>query len=577
MNASLWKAVMVGPAALGAALLVNGLPAVAQMTTLDQIKDYTRQGAAQQQAQVTSVSEFSDVKPTDWAFLALQSLVERYGCIAGYPTNPPTFKGNRALTRYEFAAGLNACLDRINELIAAATEPLATKEELAKVQKLQEMFAAELATLRGRVDSLEARTATLEAQQFSTTTKLRGEVIFDVGGAAGSERALNSIQEAGGTARTEVQDNTFFGYRARLNFDTSFTGQDLLKTRLNMGDIPNLNTATGTNEGRLAFDSTTGGAVQIDRLFYEFPFDNRKGKVRIAALGGNLNEFYETYSPFNSSGNGAISRFGRFNQSFYRAGSVAGVGAMISYTFSPVFTLSASYLAPNGGTGGAADPDAGFLGSTSAATVLLDVKPVKNFKFGVGYARVYATGTDGSPSLVNLTNSTGTDYAADPFGAAQGTDIPTGANLINLGFQWDATPKFILSGWFGYTWSEALANAVSSTNTTRKGDTAETITAALQFGFPDPFGRKGDLGGIIVGLPPYVTSNDSGQIVRNNNQVRTVLRENNDTPIHIEGLYRFQINRNLRITPGFFVVINPEGNANNDAIWVYTVRSTFTF
>jgi hypothetical protein len=31
-------------------------------------------------SQVTSVSQFSDVQPTDWAFQALQSLVERYGC-----------------------------------------------------------------------------------------------------------------------------------------------------------------------------------------------------------------------------------------------------------------------------------------------------------------------------------------------------------------------------------------------------------------------------------------------------------------------------------------------------------------
>jgi len=46
--------------------------------------------------QVTSVSQLSDVRPTDWAFQALQSLVERYGCIAGYPDG--TYRGNRALT-----------------------------------------------------------------------------------------------------------------------------------------------------------------------------------------------------------------------------------------------------------------------------------------------------------------------------------------------------------------------------------------------------------------------------------------------------------------------------------------------
>ncbi len=87
-------------------LPLGAMPAVAQTT------DSSNQ-QSNALAQVTSVSQLSDVQPTDWAFQALQSLVERYGCIAGYPNG--TFRGNRALTRYEFAAGLNACLDRVNE------------------------------------------------------------------------------------------------------------------------------------------------------------------------------------------------------------------------------------------------------------------------------------------------------------------------------------------------------------------------------------------------------------------------------------------------------------------------------
>ena len=146
--------------------------------TLEQLNQYSSEGTAdgETQGQVTSVSQLSDVRPTDWAFQALQSLVERYGCIAGYPDG--TFRGNRAMTRYEFAAGLNACLDKVSELIRAGTGNLATKDDLAALQRLQEEFAAELATLRGRVDALEARTSELEANQFSTTTKLTGEAIF---------------------------------------------------------------------------------------------------------------------------------------------------------------------------------------------------------------------------------------------------------------------------------------------------------------------------------------------------------------------------------------------------------------
>ncbi|NEQ22124.1 MAG: S-layer homology domain-containing protein, partial [Microcoleus sp. SIO2G3] len=75
--------------------------------------------------QVTSVSQLSDVQPTDWAYEALRSLVERYGCIAGYPDG--TFRGNRAMTRYEFAAGLNACMNQIERLIAANTANFVTK------------------------------------------------------------------------------------------------------------------------------------------------------------------------------------------------------------------------------------------------------------------------------------------------------------------------------------------------------------------------------------------------------------------------------------------------------------------
>ena len=126
--------------------------------------------------QVTSVSALSDVKPTDWAFQSLQSLIERYGCVAGYPNQ--TFQGNRVLTRYEFAAGLSACTDRINELITASTADAVKKEDLIALRQLQDQFSAELSTLRSRVDGVEARQNTLEKKQFSTTTKLQGRIIL---------------------------------------------------------------------------------------------------------------------------------------------------------------------------------------------------------------------------------------------------------------------------------------------------------------------------------------------------------------------------------------------------------------
>jgi hypothetical protein len=63
--------------------------------------------------QVSTISQFADVRPGDWAHQALALLSERHGCMAGYPDG--RFGGGGAITRYEAAALLNACLDRITE------------------------------------------------------------------------------------------------------------------------------------------------------------------------------------------------------------------------------------------------------------------------------------------------------------------------------------------------------------------------------------------------------------------------------------------------------------------------------
>ena len=154
----LFQQLLVAPAALGllAPLAVVNSPAAhAADLNINDISDYA--DSVDVEEQVTSITQFSDVYPTDWAYQALASLIERYGCVAGYPNG--TFRGNRAMTRYEAAALLNACLDRITEVT----------DELRRLIK---EFEKELAIIRGRVDGLEARVGELEAPQFSTTCLL---------------------------------------------------------------------------------------------------------------------------------------------------------------------------------------------------------------------------------------------------------------------------------------------------------------------------------------------------------------------------------------------------------------------
>ena len=117
-------------AAAGELASLNGREAIndyMEQQEIDELKAWRSQN------QVTSVNQFSDIRPSDWAYQALSNLVEKYGCVAGYPNS--TYKVGQAMTRYEAAALLNACLDRVTEVT----------DEL---QRLMDEFKKELACSR---------------------------------------------------------------------------------------------------------------------------------------------------------------------------------------------------------------------------------------------------------------------------------------------------------------------------------------------------------------------------------------------------------------------------------------------
>nr|WP_157229405.1 iron uptake porin [Rivularia sp. PCC 7116] len=478
-------------------------------------------------SQVTSVSQLSDVQPTDWAFAALQSLVERYGCIAGYPNG--TYRGNRALTRYEFAAGLNACLDRVNELIATATADIVSREDLATLQRLQEEFSAELATLRGRVDALEARTAELEANQFSTTTKLQGEAAFTLAGVEGDD----------------VDAEIVFNERIRLQLVSSFTGKDKLFTRLTTGNIGNsFADEIGTNEGRFAFDGPGTNDVVLDRLHYVFPVGDKLKVTTMASLGAH--HFYADVfnSGLNAGGGatGAMSRFAERNP-IYRlgiAGSTTGVG--FSYKLADAIKIEGGYLAKNG-----SDPDekAGLFNGNYSAMGQLVFQPAKRFKFGLTYVNGYDPG-DGTFAW----GGTGTDFAnLNDTGARR-----INSNSYGVQAQLDLSSKFSIRGWGSYTDVDF-----------RGGGDAEIWNYALALVFPD-LGKKGGLGAIIAGAEPY-----AGEI-----SPRPANFEN-DTPLHVEALYKYPINDNISITPGIIWLKSPNQDEDNEDVFIGALRTTFTF
>jgi hypothetical protein len=489
--------------------------------------------------QVTSVSQLSDVKPTDWAFQALQSLVERYGCIAGYPDG--TYRGNRAMTRYEFAAGLNACLDKVRELITAGTTNLITKEDLGILQRLQEEFAAELATLRGRVDTLEARSAELEANQFSTTTKLSGQVLTYLGDAFGK-----NASEA---------NNTAFGYRVRLKLNTSFTGKDNLLVGLQATNLRRLNAATEFPQGSLSgptdetlFSATNisgDGSLKLNALQYSFPVGDK--------LLVSLNAFSSDrilsapLSPFSSPTTGSISYFGSMNPILYPTGQQTGIG--VQWKATPWLNV---------------DFSAGSESRTNDPTVGL---------FSGGYSgSVRTIFTFGALNLaLNYVHFYSPQFGADTASGSNAAKVvgagPVVGNAYLPGISYRVSPTLGLSGSVGLINARALGNG-------KKGD-ANVLDYRFSMAFYD-IGKKGNLAGIVFGMQPRLTGTSNGAIAQAIG-LPAGQRRDRDTGFHVEAFYTHLLTDNITITPGIIWLTAPNHDDRNPDVVVGVVRTTFSF
>ena len=431
--------------------------------------------------QITNVSQLRDVSPGDWAYDALRNLVENYDCLEGYPNR--TYRGDRALTRYEFAAGLNACLDSISALMVngGTLDPA----ELDQLRRLVNQFDAELTTLGTRVDNLEGRVAFLEDNQFSTTTKLVGELAFTLADAFGTDTSANTV----------LHD------RLRLQLVSSFTGDDVLYTRLTAGNIgTSFAPQLGTNEGRFAFDGNANNNVTIDRLHYYFPVGDNLKVHLMPSLGGH--HFYaNTLNPgleVGGGANGSLSRLGERNP-IYRQG-LGGAGAGLRFYLSDNVEGSVGYIAPGGNTPG---EDAGLFNGDYSAMGQLVLKPSDDIQFGLTYVHSYS-GNNATGRNFGF-GGTGTDLGnlnfGDPnvttnIGSLNAGTNPVSSNSYGVEAQWDVSPKFSLRAWGGFT--DAILHGI--------GD-AEIWNYSLVMAFPD-LGKEGNLGAIVVGTEPYAGNID---------------------------------------------------------------------
>lgn len=481
--------------------------------------------------QVSSVDQFTDVQPTDWAFQALQSLVERYGCITGYSDS--TFRGSRALTRYEFADILNSCLNHVNELMATKVADKLTQEDLITLQKLQQEFAEELTTSQGRVDTLEARTTQIEANQFSTTTKLSGQAIFAVnGGAFEGDRIVSPT----GAEITRNDPNITTLYRVVLDLDTSFHGSDRLKIRLDTGSNGSHDNAAGVLEPffgsvlDFSVKPPSDGNIGVDRLYYTF----HPTQDLTVSLGPNIRT--TDYVDRNSY---AYLSFRDFTtQAFIN-----------NFILFPI----------NGPSAGAA----------------IDWKP-KATPFSI--RAVYATADAENPSnqgqvrglstfipLLYSTNAGDRGLFGDTYqGLVEFEYAPSKILAVRLQY----SGGYVLSNHFdvfGVNFEFALSDKLAVFGRYGYGNYSNTTFGDLNpqywmagIAFRDLL-KPGSLSGIAAGQP-FIEGNIG-----------------NATQTNFEAFYNLPINDHIRVTPLIQVITNAANQDTNDTIVTGTLRTVFSF
>ncbi|WP_265265503.1 iron uptake porin [Spirulina subsalsa] len=494
-------------------------------------------------AQMNSVSQLRDVFPGDWAYQALSELMTRYNCLVGYPDG--TFRGQRSLSRYEFAAGLNACLQSIERLLGDDDRP--TQGDLEVLRRLEQEFSSELAFLGTRIDGLEARVAQLEEQQFSTTTKLFGQAIIGLQGRNNNQLDFFPVDGIADLRDPFTQPTVITN--VQLSLFTQFSPRSLLLTGLQASN----GRFRLTNDTALSYegDFNNQNQFQLSDLTYRHLFGDRLALI-VGPRGVNGVSVFRGANRVESAGFGPVSAFAQRNPIIAIGGGQGGLG--LDWQVSDRLNVQGFYsssLPNNGEFGGLLGGDFGDI--TSGVQVA--IAPSNNLDLTLNYLYNY------SP-LGSLRTGIGEDQLVP-----EGTPLNTHAFGINL--SWDATSWLNWGGWFGYTTSSIPSES----------GTVNTVNWMTFLNFPD-LGGQGNLGGIYFGQPPKITRSTLPTGFNLPNLLAGGLGTSGgsrSTTTHLEAFYRWQMTDNIALTPGVVFVLNPAQSSGSDTITIGVLRTTFSF
>jgi hypothetical protein len=528
MSSTFWQSILVSPAIFGAALLLStnaiAAPNLNGSNSPLKLQDNSPIAANEPSATESDVDTVTSntVNPGDWQYTALQGMATKYGCSTKLDDAP--------VSKIEFARGLNSCLAKIEPLLAQQSVPPApgaptstvTQEDVEVLRRLTQEFRAQLTEIDAKIAQANQKVEAVKKNQFSTTTKLKGEAVFNLTGTL-----------SGGNPNTVV-----FGDRVRLLFESSFSGKDKLWTRLATGNQPGLSgtlTNGATGEGVQVAEGGLNNTVGLDWLAYQFPFENTN--VYLAAFNGIHVDYAPSFAPYFDDFTGASGALSFFAESspIYKIGGGAGIATTLPISDSGITGLTVGYFSSTANN--SAQGNGLFGGDTSIFTQA-------NFKFGPQL--------EGGLTYVN-SNHSGTNaiFGFGGSGALTGTSPAnqnlngTTANSYGLQLAYKASDKLSLNGF------------VLNTKAQKTGIGSQDIWSyGGGIALPDVDG-KGGLVGLFVGAEPYVGGLGS-------------------TPLHIEGFYKYKLSDNLSITPGLIYLTAPN-QVNGNAGVIGTLRTTFLF
>jgi hypothetical protein len=362
----------------------------------------------------------------------------------------------------------------------------------------------------------------LEATQFSTTTKLSGLATMVLGGA--SNGAI-----ASGLGTGNAESNVTFNYDLRLSLDTSFTGKDLLRTRLRSGNFANSIFGNGNTTLNTAFqeDYNAGSGVDmvgIDRLFYQFPI----GKTVTATFGAKVRQ------------DDMMAMW----PSIYPADTIVDL-----FTYAGA---GGTYSLNLGGGAGIWYKKDGF--SLSANFVSNEVSSENSTQgVGEGYTFTAQAGYAGTNWGVALA------YTYADFSAGGAFGLSPYLSNGGLSAYWQPS----VAGWV-----PSISAGVGFGNSNQTAvDNNYSWMVGLQWA--DAF-MKGNALGMALGT--------SGQLQNGAPTTRGIVTKDGESNLAYELWYKFQVTDNISVTPGFFWIENSATalSSGNDT-YGGLVKTTFKF